>query len=250
VTGGALLGTDYQFANHFYLGCAFGYTHTNLHWKESAGKANINSYYSTLYSTWFNNRAFIDATIITAFNQYHAERKISFPGVHRTASNHHRGYQVGTSLGSGVFFTPGKFQVTPYVRLDYIFLHQNGFTESGAQSLNLKVHDTNSRYFRSDAGVKMAYCRRYEDVAITPYIKASWIFEKQLDEAKFTAGFVHSHCKFSDNGMRPVRSLFAPSVGVTVLAYEDAFSFEFHDDVEVSKKFWENRAYLNFAYRF
>ncbi len=249
-TGGVLVGTDYKFGDYFYVGCAFGYTFTKLNWKGSAGKADINSYYSSLYTTWFNKRAFIDATIITAYNQYHADRKMSFPGIHRTAHNHHRGYQVGTSLGSGVFFTPGDFQVTPYARLDYVFLHQNGFTESGAESLNLKVDDTNSRYFRSDLGLKFAHCRRYDGVAVTPYIKASWIFEKQLDDAKFRAGFVHSSCKFNTNGLRPIRSLFGPSIGVTVLAYEDAFSFEFHDDFEVGRRFWENRVYLNFAYRF
>ncbi len=250
MTGGALAGGDYQIDDNFHCGAALGYTFTDLHWKESAGKANINNYYFALYGTWFNERAFLDITGIAGDNNYQAERKIKFPGVERIAQNTHGGYQLGGSLGTGLFFTPGRFQVTPFARADFVFVHQNSFKEHGARSLDLKIEETNSRYVRSDAGIKIAYCRNYESVSFAPYIKASWIYEKQLDSAQITSSFIGTSCNFSVHGMHPTRSLIAPSIGLTVLACRDTFSFELHDDAEIGNHYWENRAYINFSYRF
>ncbi len=249
-TGGALAGADYQIFDQFYLGGAMGYTFTDLEWKSSAGNANINSYYGALYGTWFSKMVFVDATIIGAYNHYHALRNIDFPGIERSANSGHGGYQLSGSLGTGLFFNPGRYQITPYARADYVFLHQGSFTEHGAKSLDLKINDVDSRYVRTDLGVKIARCYITNTLKCIPYIKASWIYEKQLDDARYSSSFIGTSCSFNVRGLTPHRSLFAPSIGVTILAHADTFSFEIHDDAEIGNKFWENRAYINFSFRY
>lgn len=249
-TGGALLGADYQILNSFFMGGAFGYTFTDLDWLRSAGRADINSYYGALYGAWSCERVFVDASIIGAYNHYDASRFIHFPGIHRRANNEHSGYQIAESLGTGLFFHPWEFDVEPFARADYIFLHQSGFKEHGAKSLDLKVESTDSRYIRTDLGVKASRCYKTPKVKCIPYFKLSWVWEKQLDGAHFESNFTDTSCSFKVTGLRPVRSLIAPSLGVSLLTYDDAFAFEFHDDVEVGTNFWENRAYLNFSYRY
>jgi fibronectin-binding autotransporter adhesin len=249
-TGGALLGADYRLNRHIYLGGAAGYTFTDVKIKSSSGKADINSYYGALYSSWFTRRVFIDASMIASYNFYKAHRNIHFPGVHRQAQNTHGGYQLGGSLGTGVFFNPGSYQIAPYARADYIFLHQNSFTEHGAKSLDLKMKSTDSRYVRTDLGVKVSNFYRTPTLKVIPFVKVSWIWEKQLDEARFNASFIDTSCGFSVKGLHPVRSLFAPSIGVTTLAHHDTFSFGVYYDAEISQRFWENRAYINFSHRY
>lgn len=249
-TGGILAGADYQILSSTLLGGALGYTFTDLDWKSSAGKADINSYYGTLYGSWSCDRYFVDATFIGAYNHYHAQRNIHFPGIHRHANNEHSGYQLAESLGTGVFFNPGEWQIQPFARADYIFLHQRGFKEHGAKSLDLKIEKTNSRYIRTDLGVKADWCYKTAKLKYIPYLKASWVWEKQLDGAHFESSFKDTSCVFKVTGLRPVRSLFAPSTGITILAHEETFSFEFHYDLEVGKNFWENRGYINFSHRY
>jgi len=247
-TGGALLGTDYEIFDNAYLGSALAYTFTDVDLKKSSGKADINSYYGTFYGNWFNNRVFIDAAFIGAYNHYHAKRSIEF--IERSARNEHNGYQLAGALGTGLLFTPDHYLVQPYARADYVFLHQNGFKEHGASSLNLKVDDKNSQYVRTDLGIKVSYCYKGEKLKYIPYFKASWIWEKQIDKGDLEASFVDSSCEFRVTGLHPVRSLFAPSIGLTILAHQETFSFAVHYDAEVGHRFWENRASLNFGFRY
>ena len=250
VTGGGIGGTDYRVHPNFYLGAGAGYTYSHLRWKKTTDKATINSYYGALYGMWYNKRAFIDGTMIGSYNHYHAKRHIAFPGVSRTARASHGGYELASSLGTGLFFYPSHYQIQPYARADYIFTHQGSQREHGASSLDLNIGSTNSRYVRTDLGFR--FLRFYDRTLLKciPYFKLSWVWEKQLDSAAFHSSFTGSSCSFTTHGMRPHRNLFAPSVGVTVLACEDRFSFAVHDDAEIGHRFWENRAYLNFSYRF
>jgi outer membrane autotransporter protein len=221
-----------------------------LDWSHSAGDAWINSYYGTLYGTWFCKNGFIDATFISAYNHYNVSRHIHLPRLRRHAHNSHGGYQLEGSLGSGLLFTPGRFQVQPYARADYIFLHQSGFTEQGARSLDLKVKDKNSRLIRTDLGLKVARCYIFTKTKLIPSAKASWIWEKQLDKSHFEARLKDTHCNFRVTGLHPLRSLLALGIGLTTLAYDDTFAFSVYDDAEIGKKFWENRFYLNFGYHY
>lgn len=247
-TGGALLGTDYEISDNGYLGGALAYTFTDVNLKHASGKADINSYYGSLYGNWFCKRVFIDAAFIAAYNHYHAKRHIEF--IDRTARNEHNGYQLAGSVGTGLLFTPDHYQIQPYARADYVYLHQSGFKEHGAKSLNLRVEDKNSQYIRTDLGVKVAYCYQAEKLKYIPYFKASWIWEKQIDKAHLEANFTGSDCEFTVVGLAPHRSLFAPSIGLTILAHKDTFSFAVHYDAEVGHRFWENRASLNLGFRY
>ncbi|MBS0647762.1 MAG: autotransporter domain-containing protein [Verrucomicrobia bacterium] len=247
-SGGALLGTDYEISDSGYLGTAIAYTFTDLDLKKSSGEADINSYYGTVYGNWFSKRVFIDAAFIAAYNHYHAKRHIEF--IDRTARNGHNGYQLAGSLGTGMLFTPGHYQIQPFARADYVYLHQGSYKEHGARCLNLKIEEKNSQYIRTDLGVKVAYCYKSEKLKYVPYFKASWIWEKQIDEAHLKAHFLGSDCNFTVTGLAPHRSLFAPSIGITILAHEEALSVAIQYDAEVGHRFWENRAYLNLGFRY
>ncbi len=249
-TGGGLAGADYEVYSNTRLGAAVGYTFTDLKWNGSAGDADINSYYGSFYGNWFCKRAFVDGSFIGSYNHYHAKRHIKFPGINRHARNEHGGYELAGSLGTGLLFTPGRYQVQPYARADYIFTHQDSFKEHGAKSIDLAIEDKGSRYVRTDLGLKVTGCYQLERVKLKPYLKGSWIWEKQLDEGHLEARFTGSSCEFTVTGLHPVRSLFAPSIGLTALAYKDAFAFSVNYDAEISERFWENRGSLNFEYRF
>ncbi len=248
-TGGFLLGSDYRF-DKTYLGGALGYTDSHVAMNSSSGHGNIQSFYGALYGSWFTKMFFIDATAIGSRNYYDAVRPIKFPGLFRRAKNDHKGYQFGGSLGTGMLFYSHRYQLQPFARADYVFVHQQGYKEHGASSLNLHIHQADSRYVRTDLGLKVSRCWSYTKTKLLPYVKLSWIWEDQLDHGHVRSSFESSSCTFVVNGLHPVRSLIAPSLGITTFAYKDAFAFSFHYDAEIGSRFWENRAYLDFAYRY
>ena len=249
-TGGFLIGSDYEVVKNTRLGGALGYTFTSLDWRHKAGDADINNFYGSLFGNWFNRRFFVDAQFMGAYNDYDVSRHINFPGVIRHARNDHGGYQLSGSAGTGMFFYPGCYQIQPYWRGDYIFTHQAGFTEHGAQSLDLKVEDKDSRYFRSDLGVRLAGLYKFEKLKVMPYFKAAWIWERQLDHGHFEARFKIGTCNFNVIGLHPSRSLFAPSIGVTVLAYKETIALSANFDAEVGSRFFETRGSVKVEYRY
>jgi uncharacterized protein with beta-barrel porin domain len=184
------------------------------------------------------------------YNDYDVSRHINFPGVIRHARNDHGGYQLSGSAGTGMFFYPGCYQIQPYWRGDYIFTHQAGFTEHGAQSLNLKVKDTDSRYFRSDLGVRLAGLYKYEKLKVMLYFKAAWIWERQLDHGHLQTRFKIGSSNFHVTGLHPSRSLFAPSLGVTVLAYQETIALSANFDAEVGSRFFETRGSVKVEWRY
>ncbi|MBI2810459.1 MAG: autotransporter domain-containing protein [Candidatus Melainabacteria bacterium] len=249
-TGGVAMGADGRIAKKTYLGAAFGYTGTYLDWTASAGEAHINSYYGSLYGTWYNRHVFVDAAFIGGFNQYEEDRKIHFPGIKRTATSDHDGYQLAGSLGTGLLFTPSKWQIQPFVRADYVYLHQNGFTENGAKSLDLKVHDMHSNYVRTDLGLKLERCFDFIHTKVIPDLKLSWIWENQLDDAHIKSSFKGQSCSFTVTGMHPTHNLFAPAIGVMVMNLGGGMTSSIHYEAEIGKNVWENRLYLHFGWNY
>ena len=249
-TAGFAAGADGRIAKKIYLGALFGYTNTDLDWNASAGDADINSYYGSLYGTWYNRHVFVDAAFIGGYNRYNEKRNIDFSGIDRTARSRHDGYQLAGSLGSGLLFTPGKSQISPFLRFDYVYLHQDGFTEHGAHSLNLKVRDNHSNYLRSDLGVKFEYCFDFAHAKVIPDLKLSWIWEKQLDDAHYKSSFEGQACTMTTSGMHPVHNLFAPAIGIAAMSIGGDFSSSVHYEAEVGEKIWENRVYLHLGWNY
>ena len=249
-TAGGVLGGDYRVAKNSYLGAAAAYTFSHIHMNESSGEERINSAYGALYGTWFNRRLFLDASFIGAYNHYDGTRNIDFPGIDRKAKNKHNGYQLSPSMGIGMLYNYNNFQFQPLLRADYVFTHQNKFTEHGANSIDLNVKKTNSHYIRTDLGIKIAKCYEFETFRVIPDIKLSWVWDKQIDHSHFRSAFVDTQGGMTTSGLHPIHNLFAPGIGMTIMSNEGSFSFSGNYDAEVGQKFWENRGYLNFTYMY
>ncbi|MEH0070250.1 autotransporter domain-containing protein [Pannonibacter sp. Pt2-lr] len=69
-----------------------------------------------------------------------AERLISSAGTDYVAKSRPSTLALASRLRAGVLAKAGQFDVIPSVELDLAVLQDGGFTETGAGSLNLKVH--------------------------------------------------------------------------------------------------------------
>jgi outer membrane autotransporter protein len=238
-SGGAAAGYDYRFSEQFYLGLGGGYTCSKVRWDASAGKGGIQSYYGGVYGTWFDPIWYVNFSGIVGQNFYDAKRNIHFSTLNRKAKNHHSGYNVAGSLGTGFTAYYNDLQIQPYAVLDTLFLHQKSFTESGAESLDMHIHAKDSIYFQSDLGIEFSRCYATSWGLVVPELSFGWIWEKELDHGIYKAQFTGSSCTFSVSGFRPTYNLFAPRIGLIVFSTEKQFRFSCHYDPKIGRNFFQ-----------
>ncbi|MBS0653493.1 MAG: autotransporter domain-containing protein, partial [Verrucomicrobia bacterium] len=152
-TGGAMIGGDYGFDNGIVLGAAVGGNITYLKWSEGMGHAHIPSGFASIYADWSHKKAFIETSVLGGYDHFRTLRHIHFPGENRKAKSRHRGYDWSAHLGGGFDCRARRVYFEPFFNLDYSSLHQDGFKENGADSLNLNVEDKNFDFLRAEEGI-------------------------------------------------------------------------------------------------
>ena len=124
----------------------------------------MNSAYSALYGKWETAHAYLQGEVIRGYNFYKTERDINFgvnPVISREAKGSHRGMEGAGYLQLGVKSIRNWISFSPFVSIDYLFLHENDFKEHGANSLNLFVKSKNSALLSSQLGIDFWYCKKF-----------------------------------------------------------------------------------------
>ncbi len=236
---GVAIGTDFRVVHNFYVGAGFAYTYSHINWKESQGHGRLNNYYGALYTTWRPKWFYIDASFIGSSNHYEASRNIRFPGVNRKAKNHHQGYELAGQLGVGGLLNFKPIEIQPFGRADYIFVHENGYKEHGAKSLDLRIKDKNSNLWRTELGSYLSSCIRMHDFKMIPSLYASWIREMRDEGTHIKAQFIGSSCTFRVSGLNPDRSLLGIGASTIFLLSDDRVSLGVFYDGQISSNYWE-----------
>lgn len=218
-SGGLLVGAD-ALGEHIVFGSSLAYMHNGLHWEQGVGHAESDNAYGILYGSWFNDLLFVAFAANGGYNHYATHRNIVFPGVHRSATGHHSGYETESTLEIGFFFDPtDAFDVLlkPYIRSDYTFLHQKKFRETGAGEIDLEVHPKNAHLLREEIGCDIQLCADYPFGSVIPEIGLSYVWERQLNSAQLRAQFVNQSSSFTTCGFHRVRSMIAPKISCTAI---------------------------------
>jgi len=250
-TVGATIGADYRIDN-FVLGTAFSYTDDNFHWKQSAGKANINSYYLGLYGGWNHNAFYLNATFLGAYNKYKTTRHLTFGMIDRQAHANHSGNEWLINVGIGYPISSSSFQWTPYINLDYVKLHENSYTEAGANSLDLHVNKKNATLFQTDVGIQFSTTHDTYGGVLVPTLKLAYINQTPLSSKNYSANFSHCNCActFTGRGGNYERNLFAPSLSLTYQALPGMLDASIYYDAKIGNRYWAQDVGVNLSLRF
>jgi outer membrane autotransporter protein len=202
--GGFSGGLDRQIAPNFLAGVTVGYQ-TGGQWTGGfEGRSVTDTVQAGLYGSFTQGPVYVDALAAYAYNANQLWRPINIPGLQprtafgQTAGNQFLGQVEGgyrVDLGGA----PGYF-VTPFALLQGSVATQNGFTETGAQSLDLSVAQQTTSSLRTIFGAQVGAA---VDVGLRDKIAA-----------QLRLGWSH---EYSDTA-RPVTASFvgAPSVPFTV----------------------------------
>ena len=106
------------------------------------------------------------------------------------------------------------FLIRPFALGDYHYLYQEGFRESGANSINLRVHGKTQHMFRAEAGLRTSYEFLECDYCIAPYLGLSWVGEFPLHTSHQRASFTGQSCVMNIQRYHSDRHLASPEAGL------------------------------------
>jgi outer membrane autotransporter protein len=240
---GIIIGFDAPLFSTVNLGGALGYTYTDFKWYEQRGDATIQSGYGGLYSEWENNSAYVLGSVIGAYNFYTTNRNIQFTDFDRHARGNHSGYEVAFDFRGGWIFNWETTYLSPFISLDYMFLHENAFKENGANSLDLKVKNKNSDLLSSEIGMEVSHCLEYYSF----FLQASMVGESRFLGRQENATFACGCCSLKVHGLYPNRLLGAVALGVNIQRpFIDCISLFYQG--KYGKRFQDHAIYLQIAY--
>ena len=178
-TRGVLAGRDLG-SGALDWGIAAGYMQSRVGFNRDADRGTVNSLQLAAYGERSRAQARLRGVLGFSYDDYDAERHLSFLG--RTATATYRGYNVHGAVELG---WPGAFaaaNVEPFVAATGVYSRRNGFSELGAGDASLVADAATQRSLALGAGVRVSHNMETAGVRITPRL-ALGITREVLDRA-------------------------------------------------------------------
>ncbi|RQW85689.1 MAG: autotransporter outer membrane beta-barrel domain-containing protein, partial [Geobacter sp.] len=186
---GSAIGYDYTFPGNLLLGASLGMSRAEVDFGSSQGDGSVNSVTGALYGSYYAGNAYIEGTFSYGKQRYHNSRFISVGTILREASGKHDADAFTTYLGAGYNFTANWLTISPFASLRHIHLAEEGFTETGADSLNLAVESRKTDSLVSELGLRLARSFAIGNASVIPELSAALNYDFDIDDQVVTASF-------------------------------------------------------------
>jgi outer membrane autotransporter protein len=206
-------GGDYRVTDNFILGAAVGVLRADSEYEANAGETEARGLSASAFGTWYAGQFYLDALASYGWNWYDTTRNA---GAGATAQGSTRGQQLAASLSSGFGLTHGAWSFGPYLRLAYIHVNVNEFTETGASGANLQVGKQSADSFTTALGVQASRAISTSWGVLSPQARVEWEQEHRQDVRLLTGTLVSDPLKtpFAVPSDEPDRSYFNVGLGL------------------------------------
>ena len=177
---GTSLGFDQRLANHVVVGGAAGYARTvDLDFKQRNGSGDANTFQGALYAGRVTPLTYLSASARFAYSDMNTSRRIVFADIDRTAEADFNGWDAGAAIEAGVNLVElWGVSVQPLASFDYVHVQTEGYTEKGADSLNLTVESESLDSVVSGVGLRFhGTIQMDRETWWTPEVRVRWAHE-------------------------------------------------------------------------
>ncbi len=132
---GSIFGLDYKTMLDDIYGGAFAISNSNIYeFSNNDYKTRILGYHALVYgANIYAGDYFIDWLFTGAFNQNRSTRPINLNGIDMAVQAYYNNFQAGMNLAAGKYFDlSDMFRFTQENLLQYTFIHQSPYTETGS----------------------------------------------------------------------------------------------------------------------
>ncbi|MBL9080957.1 MAG: autotransporter domain-containing protein [Planctomycetales bacterium] len=155
--GGTLTSIFRDLYTGIRVGVFGGYNYTRLN-LEMPGQLVSNDNFTTgSYSRLENDDVYFLYANSFGYDSYSGRRRIAFGTIDRVASSEFGGWQTTQYLELGAKEVGWPLDFEPFLGLQYVYLKQDGFTETGADSLNISTNGVNFDSLRGLMGTRAAW---------------------------------------------------------------------------------------------
>jgi outer membrane autotransporter protein len=250
-SGGVTTGASYSWNNNLTTGVYAGYQ--GLQAEYDSGRTIDNAVRFGVFGTYDVGDFYFNGLVGGAYHNYTVNRYINFGGLNRTATGRPGAGEFDLALGTGYDFDIGNFSWGPFTTLQYTYLAMQGFTEAGADSLNLDVSPYDSSSLLYTLGAQAAYNWKVSDkVVITPTAFAGWQHEFLQNGYTINSTFATGGpaAPFNYNTSSPARDNFYGGVGLTVGVGESWQATFIYSASAANQDNSSQNLYLGLGYKF
>ncbi|MDR2838499.1 MAG: autotransporter domain-containing protein [Azonexus sp.] len=236
-TWGAVLGADSLIDSRSRLGFAVAYARTDIDGKSNiAGHhAEVDTYQAIAYGSHsLDDRTDVNVQVDGGINDNSGRRQIRFAGVNRIAKADYTGWNAHLGLGiRRMMNLDAKTTITPFVRADYTWVDNHGYTEKGANALNLKVNSKSLDELVLSVGGKLNYA-----VSKATSLSANLGVGYDLigKDTLITSTFVGGGSAFQTEGVGQQRLRTRGGLGLTTV-YDNGLETSVNYDIEARSQF-------------
>jgi|GEM_PF-5029472 len=199
---GMTAGADKLIDDNWLVGIAFGGSRADVDYDKAGTSADIDTAMVALYGSYFKDNWHIDLDLSYGYNWYDSERTVQIGMFNKKARSDHNGNVYSAAIQAGMNLGNDCTIIEPIVGAGYAAIQEDGYTEKGADPVNLKVdsHTTDSYYAK--LGVRLAALMREQDnVVLVPEIGVFYIADLS-DESELDSAFGDGSA-FTVEGLEP-----------------------------------------------
>lgn len=243
---GAMVAYETPLSETTRAGFGVRYARSVVDGNNSGSHGTIKSYQAMAYLGYAPGPWFANVSLVYGLDDYSGSRRVSFPGVEKTASADYNSHQYTAFGTTGYHFYVGDGQtvITPIATLQYTRMLVPAYAETGGGTINLKVNAHDYDFVQSGLGVKIARNIALSDTqTLRPELHVNWLHSFSGGTMNNTAAFVSGGPTFTATGLKPERNTYDVGVGV-VLASGKKWSLEGAYDYQWSHGYKANQAML------
>ena len=235
-----LAGAETRFAEHGKIGVAAGHLASNLDWSQrAAGNGDMKSTYLGSYASYEVGAVRATGQVFVGYSRMQTRRNISIANaglwpdyssaINRRASGSSKAMTQGARLELAHQGAVGPVKLSPFIGLEYQRFARDAFSESGADSLNLRVADKTHAESRLRLGI-------VSEVALGSAQAMDWSLPGRLlraprlsaSGASLSAGFVGQDSTFSETTWRAPKTLNQVGLGLLGRGRNANFAVNYH----------------------
>jgi outer membrane autotransporter protein len=247
---GLVLGADAAVSGQTRAGAAFAYANSHVNTSSAlvVHRAKVDSYQAIMYGSHrLDLQTEVNFQADVGSNKTGGSRLINFGGISRTAASAYRSWSA--HLGAGIsrrLAVGATTNFTPSLRADYTAVRDRGYTETGADALNLKVNRKSAEELTLLGGGKLNHALS-EATRLTANLGIG--YDALAHRSLIASSFAGGGAAFTTEGIRP--SPWLTRGGLALLVNQvNGVEVTAGYDLEVRKGFTNQTASVKFRLPF
>ena len=210
---------DFLTQKHWTFAAGFSYASANMSVPHGKVHADINTYAGSFGIAWTDKHWFFDGIFSYLYNAAYAKRKMRFASnvgsMQLTAKHKERAGEYLGHLGGGYNIKASESKrhtvnIYPFWNVDYMYLVDGKYRESGARRLDLIVDSKRYDLLRPEGGLGIGYAGCFNCWNMQFDVAASYVREIRYLGKKTQSRFKGNSCNIHTTGLKPENNLISP----------------------------------------